>query len=251
MISQYKKLKFLAPATLTALCAAMLPLSVSAAAYPDSGSASDDSAQASAQTAPTTVDDHTYAYEQTSEPKYNYSYGHDGVTRADGLYATANGGVTFLGKMGLEEFSRQLKNEVGFNVGVGIGQKTQNVRTEVEFRFLRNKVKSIDAHVQNYAYMGNLYYDFDEFNIANLVPYIGAGLGYSRVTQTVKLENAKTSQGFNTFAYQVMPGIQYNISELVSTNISYRYLGTTQVGDTGSSYQSHSLNLGLSSHLDL
>lgn len=250
MTSQYKKLKFLAPATLTALCAAMLPLSASAAAYPDSEQGADDTHRASEQT-PATENDYSYSYEPTSASKYNYSYGQDGVTRADGFYLTANGGVTFLHKMGVEGLPGKFKNEVGFNVGAAIGQKIQNVRTEAEFRFLRNKVRSIDAHVQNYAYMGNVYYDFDEFNVANLVPYIGAGLGYSRVTQTAKVGNSKVSDGFNTFAYQVMPGIQYNINEVVSTNISYRYLGTTKAGNTGSSYQSHSLNLGLSSHIDL
>jgi len=177
------------------------------------------------------------------------------VTPVNGFYGAVDGGVTFLQKF--NDIDKQaIKHKTGFNAGSAIGYKLDDFRLEAEFRYLRNKVKDIEdagtgdgikVHSNNYAYMANGYYDFNELNFQNFHPVIGAGVGYSRVTLSSKGggESGSGSFGFNALAYQVMPGIAYDVNDQISANLSYRYLGTTKLKEIDTTYQSHSINLGL------
>ena len=180
------------------------------------------------------------------------------VAPVDGFYGSVDGGVTFLQKF--NDIDKQaIKHKTGFNAGGAFGYKLDDFRLEAEFRYLRNKVKGdikdantreeLKVHFNNYAYMANGYYDFNEFTFQNFHPVIGAGVGYSRVTLSVADDDGTISEGFNALAYQVMPGIAYDVNDQISANLSYRYLGTTKLKDIDTSYQSHSINLGLTYRL--
>lgn len=214
MLSFYKKIKLLAPTTLATLCAATFSM------------------QAQAQST---------------------------VTPANGFYGAVDGGLTLLESIKSKPSSilgeGKLEHNAGFNFGGAIGYKLDNYRLEGEFRYLRNKVKDTgkdgvpSLHTNNFAYLANAYYDFDQLSFENFRPYAGVGIGYARVTQSLRERgpegSGKVAIQYDTFAYQVSPGIAYDINSNLSTSIAYKYLGTTKLNSDLSSYQSHSVNLGI------
>ena len=83
----------------------------------------------------------------------------------------------------------------------------------------------LKGEIEIWTYLCNCYYDFKI--TPKLNPFIGVGLGFADAR--LKFTNAADAYGFDTidetaFAYQVMAGISYAISEKINIDLQYRYL---------------------------
>lgn len=141
-------------------------------------------------------------------------------------------------------------------VGIGCGSGSRGWRGEVMFGY-RGKFHSegepqlwipdplvpvptndpIHVSISSYTAMANLYYDFGNFR--GFSPYVGAGIGgaYNVMdgvyfTENPLLVNTIAGDDKLAFAWQVMAGVGYQVSERVVLDFGYRYvdLGTAQSG---------------------
>jgi outer membrane protein W len=121
-----------------------------------------------------------------------------------------------------------LKYETSYGVTGAVGYYyTDNVRLEGEGSFKNNSLKSItsvgtttslDDSGQSMAGMGvNAYYDFNEVS-NEIVPYIGAGLGYQFLTNGEKKGSGMSGQ--------LMAGASYEIEKDLSFFGGYKFFTT-------------------------
>ena len=139
---------------------------------------------------------------------------------------------------------------VGYAYGNGL-------RTEIEPGYRRNSIDGISGaaaaanlsgKLENLSVMLNAIYDI---NIGSaLVPYLGAGLGTSRVNGKVDGEGDSKWK----LAYQGIAGVAYSLNNQVKLDLGYRYFATPDVkvgADVGTiEYENtnHSVLLGLRYH---
>jgi OOP family OmpA-OmpF porin len=157
----------------------------------------------------------------------------------DGPYVSVKGGWTGTDNhsynTGAGRASTKLDN--GQIMSGAVGYKYGVMRYEVEGIHQASDVKShtiagtprggSDGKTQTDAAMANAYVDLGTY--IGLKPYVGAGLGYSRV----KYKNYSSSStgpflndSDNAMAYQGMAGVSYDITPKWSATAEYRYLGT-------------------------
>ncbi len=86
----------------------------------------------------------------------------------------------------------------GFVAGAGIGYEWDILRADVRADF--NSFTSV---------LGNVYFDFDMDS--SFSPYIGAGAGYG------------WDSGDDGFAYALMAGVGFDLSDHLTLDIGYRY----------------------------
>jgi outer membrane protein OmpA-like peptidoglycan-associated protein len=139
---------------------------------------------------------------------------------------------------------------VGYAYGNGL-------RTEIEPGYRRNSIDGVSGaaaaanlsgKLDNLSVMLNAIYDI---NIGSaLVPYLGAGLGTSRVNGKVDGEGDSKWK----LAYQGIAGVAYSLNNQVKLDLGYRYFATPDVkvgADVGTiEYENtnHSVLLGLRYH---
>ena len=131
------------------------------------------------------------------------------------------------------------------------------VRGEVEYSFrnadgdkAKSDVGSVDLtgfDADTHALMFNGYYDFSPESSWN--PYLGGGIGVSWVNiEGNGLGVAVDSTSDAEFSYQVMAGISHVCSENITTNLGYRYFGSSDPtfdNVANASYDTHALEVGL------
>jgi opacity protein-like surface antigen len=142
---------------------------------------------------------------------------------AQDWYAQVNTGVS----IGKADVNAALNNEAGsgnidlkpgFLVGAAGGVAVGNgLRLELEGVFDQNKLKDVPVKNMNAAAFANVLYDF---NMGNMSPYIGAGVGYSSTTLKVDSEEAH-DQGV---AWQVRAGVTIPVNKAFSVDVGYRYM---------------------------
>ena len=126
-----------------------------------------------------------------------------------------------------------------------MGYKSGPMRYEAQFTYIRgshNKIAGVTANggTNVYAFMANVYFDFDMINF-QVVPYIGAGLGYAHLT-----DSALAGSSDSVFAYQGMAGLRYHFEENITFDFGYRYFGTTEADSQFKKrWQSNLVNLGV------
>lgn len=92
----------------------------------------------------------------------------------------------------------------------------------------------LHTNIQTYTAMFNMYYDLGKFG--RFVPYVGAGVGiaYHRMDEVYFTENTFLTnriEGNNdiTFAWSLMAGTAYQISDRAILDIGYRYSDLGQI----------------------
>ena len=127
-------------------------------------------------------------------------------------------------------------NVMGASVAVGASFKTTNgaIRTELEYNRNEDAEKSHTMYlngvlefqgnleIESQSLMLNAYYDFDTGT--KLTPYVGAGVGYSKVKGTMTVEGVSDSIDDNNFAWQIGAGAGYAVTENVTIDAGYRYV---------------------------
>ena len=158
----------------------------------------------------------------------------------------------------------ELSNELGFAFAFG-ARVIEGLHVELEGAFRpfdidgMNDVRlnsnplgsgyGLSGEVDTWSMMLNAYYDI-AFGAAR--PYIGAGLGVAHhdasATLTLPVFGDATESGNdNAFAYQLMAGVGYELSEDVVFFGGYRYFGTddVEIEAVTASYGIHGIEAGL------
>ena len=129
--------------------------------------------------------------------------------------------------------------DAGYLFGFTIGQiQGRNLRTELELSYRNINVNGLrlDGQVPSefvgvygdfgtFAGMLNGYWEFVDFNMRKIKPYIGAGVGFAmarpNLIQSNGLEAAVDSDE-SSFAWQWMAGLNYKASPTLDAFIEYR-----------------------------
>ncbi len=157
-------------------------------------------------------------------------------------------GVSFGGALGVRIF-RQFRAEVA------LGYQTN----EVENQAVRSGETRAEGNLSLFTAMVNGYYDYDlaEHGVP-LIPFVGVGIGFgqARLDAETRGGGLQVDDDNAVFAWNVMVGVTYPISETTHISLGYRYLATEDVRYKGrvpgsgvrwidSEYDSHDLRLGL------
>jgi len=143
----------------------------------------------------------------------------------------------------------------GYATGGAIGYRFCNIplRVEGEFMYRNNQIKNfvandqklsfkdldLDASINSYAYMGNLFY---ELNLgSDFTPYIGVGAGYVVTEFKAEIEKVDARVCNNTFGTQGIVGVSYAICDKTEAALEYRYLQTYNNANA----QNHGITLNL------
>ena len=179
-----------------------------------------------------------------------------------GLYIGLGGGVTMPKDSDFDApgINGNAELNTGWK-GIGsLGYKFSNsIRSELELGYGRNEIDKIrgvsaDGDFNHASVMANAFYDFDKLLPWSAVtPFVGLGLGGA----WVKAMNA-TIPGFRTddvdtgFAYQLMAGVNFDITNQLSANVGYRWFHVPDLkftSDTGQTvnadYGAHMFMVGL------
>ena len=123
-------------------------------------------------------------------------------------------------------FSEELEYDSGLTFGGALGNNFGNGRIEGEVAYQTNDIDTISGvKTDNYetsllSFMVNGYYDFH--NDSAFTPYLTAGIGVAKF----ELEpTGQPKEDDTVFAYQFGFGGEYAVSETVSLDCRYRYLG--------------------------
>ncbi len=148
----------------------------------------------------------------------------------DGDYEYTDGIVSLS-----ENQSGNLDDKV-FGVSVAYGFKHNLFRmevegiynTEAESHLYDIQTNENKVSISNQALMFNLYADYD--NITNVTPYIGGGLGLSRIS----IDYYAGDEDKFSLAWQLGVGLNIAATENLSFDIGYRYmyLGKASLSDT-------------------
>lgn len=203
----------------------------------------------------------------------------------EGLYGAIGAGLTYLGEdRDVEATSGPLMFDANadYNKGIGVytalGYDYGNAwRTEFEFSYRTNDARqwvgdnlsfsgfpgdTLSGDISSYSLMANLIRDLAPNSDIN--PYVGAGVGVSRLKQQLNGVNSVAINSLSplsvddsdwAFAYQAIAGLAFKIQEGLALDVSYRYFATLDPNFSGAlagapfaydtEYHSHSLFAGL------
>ena len=175
------------------------------------------------------------------------------AAQGEGLYISGNVGVGVVPK--IKANGLNVPHDIAYSTSAAIGNKVENVRYEGELGYTQAANNDFVGRVNALKWMTNLLYDFDDFgdnNFSGITPYLGAGIGWARISNTTPKnnlsinDNDKVTTKSTRFAYQAMGGFGYHITDNISSRAYYRYFSTTKLNRTNSSFQEHSFNVALS-----
>lgn len=152
-----------------------------------------------------------------------------------------------------------------------LGYRCENFRGEAELLYNINGVKNatvngfliqkkdnktssgftVSGETTFAAAFINGYYDFfEEEGELNYVPYLGAGIGYARVVDSLRHYNnnvhiLESSSHHNAAIAQGIIGVGYFIDMNTSLNLDYRYMTTQTINVLGHRAKASTLNLTL------
>lgn len=190
----------------------------------------------------------------------------------EGLYVALRGGVDFVRDSdldasgnGLAFTSGEIELGTGWNAGAAFGYRYgNNIAAEVEYIYRSADVDTVRSgqtsitdggDLASTAFMLNGYYRFS-VRENRWTPYLGLGVGYANEVD-IDLDNGAGAGAVDLedsgFAYQVIAGIDYKISERVSISGDARYFsvpGDVELSAAGNQidleYGGFSLQAGIS-----
>ena len=129
----------------------------------------------------------------------------------------------------------------GYALGVAAGYAFMFARFEAEIAYQKNDMDKVSwvgqaptpvkGDVTNLSFLVNGYYDFT--NHTAITPYVGAGLGFARVSVgTLSIPataQVQPSDDDNVLAYQIGAGVGVALSRELTLDFKYRYYGTQNV----------------------
>ncbi len=203
----------------------------------------------------------------------------------EGLYGAIGAGLSYVGPdRDLEsEFNSLLRfdSEADYDNGIGVYTALgyafdNNVRGELEFSYRDNDIRhwagdglgfsgfptQLDGGVRSQSFLANVLYDFN--NTSRVTPYVGVGVGGSRMRFEFNGLNGGAVGGplsvavddtSYKLAYQGIAGLAFELAENLSLDLSYRYFSVLNPEFDGllngvptnfeTDYNSHSAFAGL------
>lgn len=174
-------------------------------------------------------------------------YSYSGGDSRDGFYISAitGAGIPTDGDMDstnlTPNINGEVKHDVGFGIAAAIGYSWNNFRFELEYAYRQNDgdfqnaniagipvvgLNGTSADLDFHGVMFNVLYDLYLTN--DLYWYNGGGIGVSFIkakTSSALLLNNNDSQ--TEFAWQIMTGLGYNLTENIALTLGYRLFSTT------------------------
>ena len=159
-----------------------------------------------------------------------------------------------------------LSYKAGNAISVFFGTKKDNIRYQLEFSSLETKYKDLwdnnesgggarvnlnplsSEHTKALSLMPQIFYDFTISKAENLIPYLGVGLGYSKVKNCAinGVLNLEETLKQNKLAGQLIAGVRYQFTDTLAASIDYKYFRPFgKIKAIGSSYYNHSVQAGL------
>jgi opacity protein-like surface antigen len=141
---------------------------------------------------------------------------------AEGWYVRGEAGGSFSQRFGGDQ---TLHGKGGWTVDGAVGRSFGNgFRTDAELLYSEADAKTGQTgKMKTLAGLLNAYYDFTTGT--KFQPFVGAGVGISQV----KLDGQPFHGDDTGFAYQLTTGVAYPITDKLSAQIAYRYLGVNDV----------------------
>ncbi len=186
----------------------------------------------------------------------------------EGLYGAIGAGLSYMGyendvsndstSGGPFAFDSSSDYDNGIGVYATLGHAFgTGMRAELEFSYRASDITQIDpdgagfsglpagsisGDTTTYAIMGNILYDFTDFN-DRFTPYVGAGAGFASIDHNIAgslaggAPTAPLSIAYgetkNTLAFQGIAGVAVGLAEGLALDISYRYFQPLKSGLEG------------------
>jgi len=188
---------------------------------------------------------------------------------ASGMYGSFNAGVAMpadgnMTKSGVG--SVELEYDTSFTVGGAIGYRlgeTGDYRVEGEVAYQNNEVDRVDGislpasigvdtlssmEASMLTFLLNGYIDFNYGSAFSW--FVTGGLGFARYDGEMTVNGVTDDEDDTVFAYQLGVGTGYAVTETVTLDCKYRYLGTAadfniEGGEVEVASPSHSITVGI------
>jgi opacity protein-like surface antigen len=183
----------------------------------------------------------------------------DGVNK-QGAYFAARLGLCFLDDATLSEegvpFTIDTEFDSGFGFEAAMGYDFGMFRAEGEIGYRKNDIDTFSAmgvsltgggDIDTLSFMANGYLDFE--NQTAFTPYIGAGIGYAKVSANdISVGGLDVGdEDDSVFAYQFGLGVGYSATESLIIDVAYKYFATDDPDFEGTEaeYDSHNISIGI------
>lgn len=159
--------------------------------------------------------------------------------------------------------------DLGFDSGIAFvgafGARRDQYRTDFELGYQSHDLDTVGVSGMIVSLAGtgisgdvgiitglvNVYYDMGIGH--GLTPYLTAGMGFANIDTSITIVDtlgatvANFSDSDTAFAYQFGAGVGYDLSERVTLDLRYRYLGASdpEFGTVISEFDSHNVLFGL------
>lgn len=125
---------------------------------------------------------------------------------------------------GSQDVSLKKSWAIGAKVGYIIPQARGWLAAELEYFYLTNQnidVQGIDGDFSAHNVMANILWRYPEGKIH---PYLGGGLGWSEGSIEVMSAGRAINANGNGFAWQLLAGLNFEITPNLSADLAYRYV---------------------------
>lgn len=171
------------------------------------------------------------------------------------FYANVFAGANFLQ---IEGRSHGVNTKVGYAVSGSIGYRIAcGFRVEGEYAYRRNSLKTrayyaddssyvhANAHHQTNSFMANVLYDLPlTFECIELIPFVGAGIGYDsqKTHASARISDVSHSDSHTKgmFAWQFLTGVAYPLCDNTQISVEYKLHKGTKYN-----LYNHSIGAGL------
>lgn len=170
----------------------------------------------------------------------------------EGFYAGAQGGLNFLHVKDLH--SRHVEFDTGYELGLVAGYGWCNgFRGEAEVAYRNNDYKlhardeegtkhHFKGDIHTWSFMANGYYDFCEWYC--VTPYVGGGIGYDKLHQSIHAGGHKYKGSNSGFAWQLMAGVNYDLCEDWVVSGEYKF-HMSPLKHSHNNLQNHAITIGV------
>ncbi len=172
------------------------------------------------------------------------------------MYFSGNVGIGWVDDISLTDGVEtiDLSFDPGYGVSAAFGHAYSNgFRTEIEFNYFSSDLDevtvvgegsaSLNGDGTVVAVMVNGLYDFMPGQTFN--PFVGAGVGYANA----EIDLLGISEDDDVFAYQLIAGVAFKLTERLTSDVQYRYFGTEDLEfedvTDADSVNTHNLMVGL------
>lgn len=153
-----------------------------------------------------------------------------------GLYFNADAGVNWAQDADISSggFTTDLETDIGFRFSAGVGYNlNKNWGVEFDTGWIWNSIDKIggsslsgDSSFSHIPFMVNVVYRYPIGS--KFETYIGGGAGGTYSILNIDEPGFSDDDGDIVFAWQVMAGVRYSLSETMAVGVGYKYLGTTE-----------------------